>query len=310
MAFAFKSSGKKAGWMSVVFADDRIDLAHCVRARDRRPEVLLLDTYRLEHGAEEALQRLKASHKLKNYRCTVPLRSGQYQLVQVEAPDVPASERAEALRWKLKDVVDFPVDSASIDVLDIPGDGQGRTPSVFVAAAAESAVAAAMKPFSAAGLALTAIDLPEIAQRNIATLFEEPNRGLAFLFLDEGGGVLTMSFHGELYAVRRIDISATQLSEAGAERRDQLLERIALELQRSLDTFDRQYSFVSVARLVVACARGQEFLLPYLAENLYLPVAAMDLAEVMDFPSVPELKHPERQAQCLVAIGAALREGE
>ena len=46
---------------------------------------------------------------------------------------------------------------------------------------------------------------------------------------------------------------------------------------------------------------------PTLAENLYLPVAAVDMAQVADFESIPELRSPERQAQGLLAIGAALR---
>jgi MSHA biogenesis protein MshI len=45
-----------------------------------------------------------------------------------------------------------------------------------------------------------------------------------------------------------------------------------------------------------------------LSENLYLPIETIDLANVMDFPAVPELKHPTRQAQCLLTIGAALRD--
>jgi MSHA biogenesis protein MshI len=48
----------------------------------------------------------------------------------------------------------------------------------------------------------------------------------------------------------------------------------------------------------------------YLAENLYVPVQAMDLATVCDFPSIPELRDLARQAQCLPAIGAALRTPE
>ena len=80
-----------------------------------------------------------------------------------------------------------------------------------------------------------------------------------------------------------------------------------LELQRTLDNFDRQYGFVSVAGMVVTSYPEVPDLQPYLAENLYVPVRAMDLASVCDFPSLPELRDPARQAQCLYAIGAALR---
>lgn len=309
--FRWPATGKEKGWLALVPRGERLDLAHVVREAGARPEIRLLESFRIERSEADALARLRAARKLKSYRCTTVLGPGQYQFLQVDAPAVPAEERRQALRWRLKDIVDFPVDRASVDVLDIPMEGQGggRQGGVFVAAAAADTVAARMALFADAKLALEAIDLPEIAQRNVAALFEEPNRGLAFLALDGAGGLLTLTYRGELYACRRIDVAASQLAEADPERRQQLVERLALELQRSLDTFDRQFGFISVARLVVAASPVVDELLPALAANLYVPVQAMDLALVADFPSVPELSNPARQAQCLTAIGAALREG-
>ena len=86
-----------------------------------------------------------------------------------------------------------------------------------------------------------------------------------------------------------------------------MLERLALELQRTLDNFDRQYGYVSISRLMLASEFDGRGVVAALADNLYLPVLAMDLADVIDFPAVPELKGLERQAQGLMAIGAALR---
>lgn len=178
---------------------------------------------------------------------------------------------------------------------------------VYAVAASASTVGAVMHDYAVAKLPLEAIDIPELAQRNVAALFETENRGLAFLHLDESGGLLTITYRGELYAVRKIEISAAQLADADPDRRAQLLERVMLELQRTLDNFDRQYSFISVAGLLVASCPEVSELQSYLAENLYVPVQRMDLATVCDFPAVPELRDVARQAQCLPVIGAALR---
>lgn len=300
---------KAQGWVSVVPRGSRIDLAHVMRAVASRPEIRMLESFAVSGGEVDALQRLRTTYKLKQAQVTTLLGSGDYRLVQLEAPDVPEDERREALRWRLKDMVDFPVDRASVGVLDIPGSAGagGRTAGVFVAAAAAEVVAARMAAFDQARVPLQVIDLPELAQRNVATLFEEPSRGLAFLSIGEDGGLLTFSHRGELYAFRRIEVTAAQLAEADGERRQQVLERVALELQRSLDTFDRQFSFVSVARLLVACTTAVDELQSVLAANLYLPVQLMDLTTVMDCTAVPELRNVQRQAQCLAVIGAALR---
>lgn len=296
----------EAGWMSIVRNGDRIDLAHVARTVGKLPEIRLCDSFRIENGEDDALFRLVQSRGLKRYRCVVLLGENEYRLVQLEAPAVHPDERVQALRWRLKDVVDFPVDDAAIDVAEIPTEG-GRQASVFAVVAPASVIGERMGLFHGKKVPLEAIDIPEMAVRNVAVLFEEANRGLAFLALTQSEGLLTITYRGELYLSRRIDIASTALVQADDERRGQLLERLALELQRTLDNFDRQYGFISVSRLVVASEYDCVGIVGTLAQNLYLPVQPADLASVMEFGALPELRAKERQAQSLLAIGAALR---
>lgn len=308
----FLSVRREPGWLAVLPQGDRIVLAHAVRGPGVRPEIRMLDSFAADQGEIKALQRLRTSRKLKSYACTTLMKSGEYTIAQLDAPNVPPAERKEAIRWGLKGMVDYPVESACIDLLDIPTDGAGagRQASVFAVSAAEQAVRARIRSFDEAKVPLAAIDIPELAQRNVAALFEDENRGLAFLRLDSSGGMLTLTFHGELIALRRVEVSAAQLSEGNDERRVQVMERLVLELQRSLDNFDRQYSYIPVSKLVVAAYPQVENLAASLGENLYVPVQEMDLAQVMDFPAVPELRALPHQAMSLLVIGAALRTDE
>ena len=84
-------------------------------------------------------------------------------------------------------------------------------------------------------------------------------------------------------------------------------ERLAIELQRSLDHFDRQFPRVAVAKLVVSPVPGADQLHTFLGNRLDFPVELLYLSEVMDFPDIVELHEPGLQAQCLHTIGAALR---
>ena len=295
-----------AGWGAVVRQGGRLDLVHASVVAGQRPVLHAFDSFGIESGEADALARLAAARNLKRLRCVSLLDEGQYSVVQLEAPAVPVEERTEALRWRLKDAVDFPVDGAALAVLDIPGDGV-RQPGVLAIAAGAAVIGERMANFQKAGLNLEAIDIPELAVRNVAVLFEEENRGLAFVALTEGGCLLVITFRGELVLARRIDLTAEALARADADRRQQLLERLALELQRTLDNFDRQYGYVSILRLILASEFDVRGVVAALAESLYLPVLAMDLAEVADFAGVPELQGLERQAQGLMAIGAALR---
>jgi MSHA biogenesis protein MshI len=295
-----------AGWGAITRQGARLDLVHAVALAGARPVIHAFDSFRIDSDESDALRRLAAGRDLKNLRCVTLLDEGDYSLVQLDAPAVPVAERAQALRWRLKDSVDFPVDDAALAVLDIPTDGV-RQPGVLAVAAAAARVGARMELFRQARLTLEAIDIPELAVRNVASLFEEDNRGLAFVSLTDAGCLLVITFRGELVLSRRIDITAATLAKADEDRRLQLLERLALELQRTLDNFDRQYGYVSISRLMLASEVDAQAVVAALAQNLYLPVLPMDLAEVADFPSLPELHGIERQAQGLMAIGAAFR---
>ncbi|MEI7614274.1 MAG: agglutinin biogenesis protein MshI [Betaproteobacteria bacterium] len=308
----FLTARRNSGWLSILPQDGKVTLVHIIRKTGARPEVVLLDTFEVENGLREALQRLRKSRKLKSYSCTTLIGVGECNVTQLDAPPVPKEERKEALRWALKEVVSYPVENACIDVLDIPSAGQppGRAAGVLVVSASEQAVRNRVAVFEEAGVRLDVLDIPELAQRNIAALLEDDNRGLAFLYIDESGMMLTLSFHGELIAVRRGEMTSLQLSSENVEQRERVKERLVLEVQRSLDNFDRQYSHIPISKVVLATFPQVANLAVELGESTYVPVVDMDLSAVLDFPAVPELKNVQCQAKNLLAIGAALRTDE
>lgn len=305
----FFSTPRKPGWLSILPQNGQVTLAHVVRDRNSRPEVRLLDSFALEGGEGDALQRLRVARQLKSYACTTLMGSGEYNLTQLESPSVPAEERREALRWALKEMVSYPLDSACVDVLDIPilGMPPGRSAGVLVVSAAEQAVRSRVGPFEEAKITLDAVDIPELAQRNVAALLEDENRGLVFLRIDESGMMLTLTFHGELIAVRSGEINTLQLNGGDADQCARTKERLVLELQRSLDNFDRQYSHIPISRVILASYPSVENLTAELGENTYVPVKEMDLSSAIDFPAIPELRDTRCQAKNILAIGAALR---
>jgi MSHA biogenesis protein MshI len=294
------------GWLAIVAADGRADFVHVRRDAGALPKVVLAES--IERGADYAafLSSLRKPLGLATRCCSAVLRHGEYQLIQTEAVDGTPDEARDILRWKLKDQVEFAVDAAAVDFLPIPAGGRSR--QVFAAIAAENVVAPLVQAFQAARVPLAVIDLPESSQRNLATLFEEPGRALAALVFDDAEGLLTFTLDGELLVVRHVEIPARQIIAADAGRRTALFERIALDVQRSLDNFDRMYSTVQLSRLVVAALPGVDGFVDHLRDNLTVPVATMDLGSVLDLGAVPALLDPLRQFQCLRGLGAALRD--
>ena len=304
------SKKQRPGWLCLNLHEGRIDLSHVLTAGKARPEVLLCESFQKAGSDVDTLKRLRRDLDLNRYQCVTLLKPRDYQFLPVDAPNVPADEARNAVRWSIKDVIDYPVDAAAVDAVHVPGGGSGgsggRAAQMLVVAARNDMIAALVKPFNDADIGLEVIDVPELAQRNLARLLETEGRGLALLDFDDSGALLTFTSGGELYQARRIDISLRDFAAPAAA--DELYDRITLELQRSLDHFDRQFRNVAVSKLVISPVPEGERLVEYLKSNLTVPVELLDLEKVLDFPGVPELRNPLRQSQCLQMIGAAMRE--
>jgi MSHA biogenesis protein MshI len=193
--------------------------------------------------------------------------------------------------------------------LAIPVDkgATGRTGSMFAAVAKNQLVGQVQALFEGAGMDLRVIDIPEMAQRNISALVEVEGRAIAMLSLADEGVLFTVTAGGELYLSRRMEVTATQLLHMNEES---VYEQITLEMQRSLDHFDRQYHTLPLAKVVLAPMGDTRGLHEYLSKNLYVPVEQLDLETVLDLSRVPELKNKDVQQRHFAVIGAALRHEE
>jgi MSHA biogenesis protein MshI len=303
---------RNVGSGSVAFCvhDDRVDVARVTRPVGTQPVIDVCASIRLEGSAVDTLSRLRRQYRLDRYSCVTLMPEGGYQLQVIEAPSVPASELKSAVRWRLKDVLDYPADAATVDVLFVPADPNAptRAQSIYAVAAQNESIAARMAMFSEAKVRLTAIDIPEMAQRNVAALLESPGQALAMLSLSEDRGLLTFTADAELYLARSIDIGLAQLRHSEGTLREQLFDRIVVEVQRSLDHFDRQFSFIPLEKFVLAPLPDGIDLPAYLAEKLYVPVEQARFESCVDFSGVPELASPSMQAEQFMSIGAALRQ--
>src|SRR6185295_14478160 len=118
----FGSGKRRPGWLCINVHPRRVDVSHVLARGRARPEVLICDSYRKEGDDRATLARLRRELQLHRYRCTTVLRGGDYQMMQVEAPNVPEAEVKEALRWRIKDMIDYPVEAATVDGIFIPAE--------------------------------------------------------------------------------------------------------------------------------------------------------------------------------------------
>lgn len=303
----FRSKGYGGDRFAIGLGAHGIYLAK-IKFAGAMPQVVRCEYHEVGAASAAVLEKLRREANLDGRHVTTLLAPGEYQILLVEAPNVPAEELKTAIRWKIKDSLNYRIDDATVDVLQIPAakSGPERAQSMYAVAAANGTIQKYMALFGQAKIKLDVIDIPEMAQRNIAALFEQEDRALALLAFDDNGGLLTFTSGGELYLSRRIEISAGQLQDANETLREQCRDRVELELQRSLDYFDRQFNHLSVSRILVSVPDGTG-LVEFLAAMMGAKVEKLDLSQVMDIGAVPALSDCEFAAYALQSLGAAMR---
>jgi MSHA biogenesis protein MshI len=235
------------------------------------------------------------------------LRAEDYQLVLIEAPDVPPAELRAAMRWRLKESIDFRVEDAVIDVFDVPVQARGGQGRMMFAIAARRAAVDRNVAALAAVPTFDVVDVPELCLRNLAALTPAAAGGVAMLHLSEKTATIVLVKGRTFYFARQMDLQTT-LRLAPVSDPDARLEvgGVVLELQRSLDYYERHFDQPPITRIVVSpgSARAAR-LADDLAKETGFEVGTLNLQSLLHCEIPPDTVV---DATCLLAVGAALRE--
>ena len=101
-------------------------------------------------------------HKARGATTVAAFEPQAYQLLHLEPPEVPDEEIRAALRWRIKDLINYPAEQAIIDLYPPPASLANRVREFNVVVARESLVRDRIGLLESAGLRLEAIDIGEL----------------------------------------------------------------------------------------------------------------------------------------------------
>jgi len=260
----------------------------------------------------EFVKNWVSQHKLKNADCHFILNQQDYELELIEAPQVAEDEMRDAVRWRLKELIQIPLEEAAVDVFPLPEDAyRGRMKMMYAVATPKAIIQQHIKFMRQAGLAPAVIDIPEMCLRNISLYLPEMEHGtVALLKMHENNGDMVMYSHDALYLTRHIEMGYSSfVHEPGALSLDNgvMVERLILDLQRSLDYYESQLGKGVASKIFVLPIEEESVhLTDDLQSHIDTPILNFDCREHIPFatganPSISE------QAHCLSVIGAVLR---
>lgn len=299
-----KRSSNQNEVIGIEFCADGVAFAHIVRPASQQPRLVHCDFLTLEPGLDpaELLKTRLIKLGLQRVPTYIVMSSGSYQLLLGEAPKVPQEELAEALRWRVKDLVQFPIAEAIVDAFLLPEDSaRGTSRMAYAVVAQRKNIETLVNYARAAHLALEAIDIPELALRNLAQTCCDTKRGVALVKLVQGGGSLQIIRDGNVYLSRQFLLSynAGLLDDLPADA-------LVLELQRSLDYFERQMRQTPPTH-VYLCGENvtPDKLTDQIRNSLAVGIHLLDLPNGLQIDDgVPA----HSLSLCLTALGVALRQ--
>ena len=234
-----------------------------------------------------------------------------YQMVLVDAPDVPAAEMEAALRFKTADLISYDLDDASIEVILLPAEAyRGRLRMAFVIAAEKKPLADWAMAMARRGLRIECIDIDQLALRNTAIRTLERNQS-GLLFMEADRCRLILLFNQEIVLSRQFEIGYSDLGlaadgEQGLElegNTDIQLDSLSLEIRRSFDYYEAQLGLGAISDVALLGWPGD----PAIGETLSTKLdTRFSLLHPEDFIMTPT--DSDWPAELTPALGAAFRE--
>jgi MSHA biogenesis protein MshI len=262
------------------------------------------------------------------------LDPADYQILKVDTPPVPSEELKPAARWQIKEMVDVDVAELTLDVMHVGGDVERPQRQLFVVAARNNAIKALTQGTAGVVEQVGIVDIWETALRNLlaaqARADDLAARACAAVLIDEDHCILVVCAGDELYYTRRLEGDAKLLARARGEDAEAAAAELPLgfeyqpggafdspglqesplvvELQRSIDVWERSWPELPLARLyVITAEHGPEVATLIQRELGQRTVALEPLAAFAPDAPPPEGDARAALAACLPLLGAALR---
>ncbi|QEP42130.1 hypothetical protein D5085_02640 [Ectothiorhodospiraceae bacterium BW-2] len=308
----------------IALREDHLALAQIQQSRSGPKLVTALAEPSTQTTLAKQLHELMVQHKPERGRLVSVLNHEQFTLYNTEPPAVGAEEMRDAIRWRLKEMINFDIEQAAFDIFEVPGqDERGRQKVLYAAVSRDQTIRDHIKLFQQLGLQLDAIDIPELAYRNIAMLLpEDDKQGLLMLRMQPHAGLITITHDQNMFLSRRTSIGLDQIVSAAEKAADDELtlhdehglaldrqpyvDKITLEIQRTLDYYTRNFAMPPITKMVIApLEQPIEGLRSYLQESLGLETGEIDFNQLLQ----PDIDiSQELQSHTFAAIGAALRQ--
>ena len=236
------------------------------------------------------------SEKLTNTPCHITLSANRYQILQVDRPNVAATELQQALVWTVQDLLGSQ-DPLAVDYFDQPAQMSGAD-KLNVVAFPRQEIRQICMGVADAGLVLGSIGVAELVT---CDLVDSDQEAVMMLVQQPGQEIcLTIVKQGQLYFSRRLRGYENLSSFTEQELQMGVGDNLGVEIQRSMDYFESQLKQAPVKKIYLGLATPNLAKLSDILQQLTLmPVERLH-------PNIEKVEGLNFSGAVLPSLGAAM----
>ncbi len=304
-SFTFKSKHQTVAGLTV--SDEGIAVA-CLQPQSESPLLQACAFYptpatQRHHTLAEAIK----THHLTDIPTNLVLLPDDYQILQIDTPEVPKQELAAALQWQIKDMIDFPVEDAVIDHIFLPDHLTSGKKQLLVIVSRKMIIQRHVETLTRLHCRLNVIDIAIQAARNLIYPLLDNTTSVGLLNLWDDLAKISVISNQDVFINRMSSIGLNALRTIDDTPDSQaIIDSLAVELQRTFDYFERHSRQAAISLLyIISNHPPVPHLADLLQQRLGLECIELDIAHVVRFSD--NLIDQPIDPRCLMAIGGAMR---
>lgn len=295
---------QKKGLCSIEIGPDGIAVVFV--SNSYKPEITICEfqPYQNPHRDQLDYDRLKeylatlvSKHNLKKSHCNWVLHPSFYQLTLVNAPNVPSSEYKQAMRWQMKDIINYPLEDMTVDIFH-PNEPDKNLKKIYVVAAQNSFLQKVVDIIQDCDLYPVAIDIREFAIRNLFTSITTPNDTTGIFNIFNDICLMVLVKQHTIQFVRRIPISLKNLTIGN-------YDDLITEIQRSFSYCQTELNQeIPKKFFMLPKIDYDQDITQKIANNLNKEISVLNPQHIIAFTTQTT---QQTATDCWAAIGGALR---
>lgn len=237
---------------------------------------------------EKSDNAINASTQLSNWvkskckgKVNLLLHHSLYQQLLSDVPDVPEEELRSAIELKAADLLNYDIDDAVLDVIQLPSEAyRGRMRMAFIIASRKGPLRDWLMALASQGVAVDVIDVDSTVLRNLAISQQQYSES-GIIHLKSTSSRLILNFNEEMVLSRSFDIGLSNLLSERVIDDDELeitvddstqsdiqIDSLVLEIRRSFDYYESQLGLGAIAEMMFLCDEQYEHIAHKVVQKL------------------------------------------